>query len=98
MRQLKVSMRTLPAMIGAILALTACGGNDSTPLVDDPDKRVTITSRGPNVVSAWNEIAVDTVAVAAVPTGATPAERSPQQAPDVATVHLAMYDAAMAVA
>jgi hypothetical protein len=34
----------------------------------------------------------------AVPTGATPAERSPQQAIDMATVHLAMYDAAMAVA
>jgi len=91
-------MRTLAAMIGVIVALTACSDKDTAPLVDDPEKRVTISSRGPNAVSAWNEIAIDTVAVAAVPTGPTPAERSPQQAIDVATVHIAMYDAAMAVA
>ena len=98
MRQPQAAMRQLPAMIGVILALAACGDNDSSPLVDDPDKRVTITSRGPNAVSTWNEIAVDTVAVPAVAAGPTAAERSPQQAIDVATVHLAMYDAAMAVA
>ena len=97
MRQPQAAERKLPAMIREIVALTACGDKDSTPLVDDPEKRVTITSRGPNAVSAWNEIAVDTVAVAAVPSGPTPEERSPQQAIDVATVHLAMYDAAMAV-
>ena len=98
MRQIHATMRKIPAMISAVVLVTACGGNDSAPLEDDPDKRVTISSHGPNAVSAWNEIAVDTVALAAVPSGPTPAERSPQQAIDVATVHLAMYDAAMAVA
>jgi hypothetical protein len=98
MRELRAAKWKLAAMIGVTVALTACGDNDSAPLLDDPDKRVTISSHGANAVSAWNEIAVDTVAVAAVAAGQTPAERSPQQAIDVATVHLAMYDAAMAVA
>jgi len=50
----------------------------------------------PNPVSIWNEIAVATAALPPAPSGATPSERV--AGPDVATVHLAIYDAVMAIA
>jgi hypothetical protein len=57
---------------------------------------VTIAALGPNPVSSWNEIAWATAAVSPSAGGATPSERA--SGPDVTTVHLAMYDAVMAIA
>jgi len=84
------------SLAAVIAVLAACGGQEAEQRQDDPTKRVIIVSQGPNAVSTWNEIAVNTMSVPAVATGATPSERSPQTA-DVATVQLAIYDAAMGV-
>ena len=76
--------------VGFVLA--ACGGGNNEP-VDTP---VTITVTGPNAVSKWNEIATTTINVAASATG-TPEEQRPNSAVDLATVHVAIYDAMMAI-
>ena len=71
------------SLLGA-MALAACGGNSN----DNANSRtpVAVQFYGINPVSAWNEIAFTTV-------GATPAANA-----DLATVHLAMYDAVIAIA
>lgn len=50
----------------------------------------------PNVVSRWNEIATATIEVPAASAG-TPEEREPNYAFDLATMHVAMYDAVVAI-
>lgn len=74
--------------------LVACGGGSG----DDPvaGQPVTIVSAGPNAVSYWNEIASTTVNVPAAATG-TPEEQRPNGSADLATVHVAIYDAVMAI-
>jgi hypothetical protein len=76
-------------MNGAILCLlAACGGGD--PADDQAfresaeGREVTITSLGPNPISVWGEIAFKTAGNVANQ--------------DLVTVHLAMYDAVMAIA
>jgi hypothetical protein len=86
----------------ALTLLGACGGGDADTQAQDSDALaaahppVTITSHGENVVSAWNQIAFNTTAVASSPSGATPEERI--AGPDLATVQLAVYDAVIAIA
>lgn len=57
----------------------------------------TLSSYGPNAVSIWNEIATNTINVAPAATG-TPEERRPVYTNDLATVHVAIYDAVIAIA
>lgn len=57
---------------------------------------VTIAATRPGVVSLWNEVASTTVQQPPSATG-TPEEQRPIPATDLATVHLAMYDAVMAI-
>jgi len=71
--------------------LLACGGGDGAA-----DTPVTITVVGPNAVSQWNEIATTTINVPASATG-TAEEQRPNSAVDLATVHVAIYDAVMAI-
>jgi len=80
------------AVIAAVGLVTACGGGDDAA----PDQPVTITVAGPNAVSTWNEIASATVNVPGAATG-TPEEKLPNFAADLATVHVAIYDAVMAI-
>jgi hypothetical protein len=75
----------------AVAALLAAGGCATR----GGGAPVTIGTYGPNVVSSWDEIAVATVALPPSPGGATPEERRP--GPDVATVHIAMHDAIVAI-
>ena len=82
------------AAISAVGLVTACGGGDDAAAA--PDQPVTITVAGPNAVSTWNEIASATVNVPGAATG-TPEEKSPNFAADLATVHVAIYDAVMAI-
>jgi len=57
---------------------------------------VTITANHPNVVSFWNDVANRTILMqSAVAT--TPEEQRPSFAHDPATVHLAIYDAVVAI-
>jgi hypothetical protein len=72
--------------------MSACGGSGDEP-VDTP---VTITAVGPNAVTRWNEVAVATVNVPPSATG-TAEEQRPNSAVDLATVHVAVYDALMAI-
>ena len=74
--------------------LAACGGGGSSEPADRP---VTITVAGPNAVSVWNEIATTTINMPRTATG-TPEEQRPNYAVDLATVHVAIYDAVMAIA
>ncbi|MET0208904.1 MAG: vanadium-dependent haloperoxidase [Burkholderiaceae bacterium] len=87
---------------------TSCGGgggNDSgffpigtvtTPSTPAPATGVKIVVTGPNAVSTWNEIAIDTINVAPATSG-TAAEQRPIDSVDLATVHLAIYDALVAI-
>ena len=86
----------------ATVAFTACGGGGSgsdgtvASTAGDLEKHVVVSPGPSNLVSKWNEIAFNTAAVPVSPGGATPEERV--AGPDVTTVQLAVYDAAMAVA
>lgn len=90
MKYLSALALALVAASSASFLVTACGGG----AVDTP---VTITAAGPNAVSYWNEVAVATVNVPASATG-TPEEQRPNSAVDLATVHVAIYDAVMGIA
>ena len=73
-----------------LLSVAACGGSG------DEERSVAITSTGPNAVSYWNDIANKTVnATSTVNT--TAEEQRPSYAVDLATVHVAIYDAVTAI-
>ena len=57
---------------------------------------VTLTASHPNIVSFWNDVANRTV-LAQIPTATTPEEQRPSFVHDPATVHLAIYDAVIAI-
>ena len=82
--------------------LAGCGGGgDSSPAMAISDGTavapVVITSASPNAVSRWNEIATNTINATATPGAGTAAEQRPDYAYDLAAVHLAIYDALMAI-
>ena len=68
-------------------------GVRGTQVVDTP---VTISVAGPNAVSYWNDVATTTINVPASTSG-TPEEQRPNNAVDLATVHVTIYDAVMAI-
>lgn len=78
----------LAACAGLVILAGCASGTASAP--------VTITAGRPNVVSLWSEVAAQTVNQPPAATG-TPEEQRPIYATDLATVHLAMYDAVMAI-
>ncbi len=78
------------AMILLGSLLQACGG------LGAGSGSTSITVTGPNAVSYWNEIATNTVNVPATASG-TPQEQRPSTSIDLAAVHLAIYDALMAI-
>lgn len=82
----------LPAALAGLL-LAAC----ATGPAHDAGPPVSITVVGRNAVSTWNEIAAATINQPPAATG-TPEERRPISANDLATVHVAIYDAVMAIA
>ena len=77
---------------GALVILAGCGGND-----DDTVAPVTITATGPNTVSRWNEVATNTINAPATPGIGSAAEQRPDISSDLAAVHLAIYDAVVAI-
>ncbi len=90
-----------------VVALTACGGGgqnaDVTAAVDGTVNalsagggHVSVADLGPNAVSLWSQVGAATVNLPAAPTG-TPEERAPSYGFDMATLHVAIYDAAVAI-
>ena len=82
----------------AIVISAGCGGGgdggcSGSGQASEP---VTIVAQTPNVVSTWHDVASNTINVASAATG-TPEEQRPTLAVDMATVHVAIYDAVMAI-
>lgn len=104
---LRVPVRSWVA-VGA-LALAACGGGggggadtqtSSDAAREEPSRSATIAlpNHGPNAVSLWARVAMDTYNGPRSGPATTPEDLRPLWPVDLATVHLAMYDAAMAIA
>lgn len=83
---LTAALATLPLGCASIT-----GGDNGVP----SRAPVVLGQHGPNAVSVWDAVAVATAGMPPAPGGATPEERRP--GPDVATVHVAMHDAIVAV-
>jgi hypothetical protein len=90
-RRARITFLVMAVSVASGLSLLgACGGDSGPPAV-------TITASGPNAVSYWNEVASATVNLPGTTTG-TPEEQRPSYSVDLATVHVAIYDAVMAIA
>ncbi|HMO49449.1 MAG TPA: vanadium-dependent haloperoxidase [Rubrivivax sp.] len=59
---------------------------------------MTVASTGPNMVAYWDEVAAATITAPPSASDTTEAERFPNTSFDMPSVHVAMYDAAMAIA
>jgi hypothetical protein len=92
-------------VIGA-LALGACGGgggdsaNAQSEVTEEANhfRPITLPDFGPNVVAYWSRVAMDTYNGPRAGPSTTPEDLRPMWPVDLATAHLAMYDAAMAIA
>lgn len=80
--------RSLVALVLTLL-LAACASLGS-------GEPVVIRSHGANAVSLWDEVGNATANAAPSPAGATPEER--RGGPDIATMHVAIYDAVITIA
>lgn len=77
-------------LVTAVLGLSACAAPGG------PATSVTVAANEPNVVSYWNDIANKTV-LASSAVSTTPEEQRPAFFHDVASVHVAIYDAVVAI-
>ncbi|MDM0116638.1 vanadium-dependent haloperoxidase [Variovorax sp. J22R133] len=86
------------AWLSIALAAAGCGGGGDKGGATAPanSSDVVIVEHGPNAVSTWSEIAINTINVPASATG-TAAEQRPIDSVDLASVHLAIYDALMVI-
>lgn len=88
----------LMSAAGAALLGAGCGGSDPVPppapVAVPYTNGVTTTA---NPVAYWNKIASDTINQPGAASG-TPEEQRPVYAVDLATVHVALYDAVIAIA
>ena len=85
------SLLLVPLVLGPlVLGLSAC----ATPRAEAPS--VTVMANQPNVVSYWNDIANKTV-LATSTVNTTPEEQRPTFFFDLASVHVAIYDAVVAI-
>jgi hypothetical protein len=94
----------LTLVSAAVWLATGCGGgagDDARASRAQPlraNEPVVIGSHGPNPVSVWSEIGFATANAPASPAGATPEERVGASSIDLTTLHLAIYDAVIAIA
>jgi hypothetical protein len=100
---------TTTSKVGALLAISACcfivaacgGSDDSPPPTIQPPAPVNVpytngVTTTANPVAYWNKIATDTINVAPAATG-TAEEQRPNFSVDLATIHVAIYDAVNAI-
>ncbi len=93
-KALATRFMALTALASGLTGVTivGCGGSDDrTPVAP-----VSIDAGTPNTISSWDAAATATINVAPATTG-TAEEMQPVYAVDLATVHVAMYDAVAAV-
>ncbi len=88
-----VKRGTAAALVCALWLMNGCKSIDAPA----PTAPVTIIAFGDNAVSVWDKIAANTINLPPAPSG-TPQERQPHYALDMATVHIAIYDAVIAIA
>jgi hypothetical protein len=89
----------LLSLANVVVLLSACGGSDDSPVPPPAPVAVPYTNgvtTAANPVAYWNKIASDTINLPGSATG-TPEERRPVYAVDLATVHVAIYDAVNAI-
>jgi hypothetical protein len=100
---------TFVATLGCVLAACGGGGSSFTSEAEEETSEsraeplevsvaLVLPDHGTNVVQLWGDIAASTYNSANVGAPTTPNEQRPLWPMDLATVHLAMYDAAMALA
>ena len=91
----RVAHMTLSTLFCSLFGfLGGCGGTTDT--ASPPPPAVAIATNDPNAIAAWNEVASTVVQMPAATTG-TESERAPDYALDLTTLHVAMYDAAVAI-
>jgi hypothetical protein len=92
------SHKVFPVSVLLFALLTACGGGDDSPAppVSVPFTNGAATAANP--VAYWNRIAADTINQPATPAAGTPEERRPHGQVDLATTHVAIYDAVISIA
>lgn len=95
MNRFALALRLAAAMACSTILLFGCGGGDDSPA--PAPAPVVIDAGTPNTISRWNEAATATINQANAISG-TPEETNSQYAFDLATVHVAMYDAVVAIA
>ena len=81
------------ALVAMVSAGCGGGGGGGSGAASEP---VVIAPNSPNIVATWYDIAASTVNVPGAATG-TPEEQRPILVVDMATVHVAIYDAVMAI-
>lgn len=86
----------LPQGLGSLLLVALVLGISACATPRGAATSVTLTADKPNVVSYWNEVANRTV-LATSTVNSTPEEQRPAFFHDLATVHVAIYDAAVAI-
>jgi len=100
-RNTEHSMTVIAAVV-AMLFVSSCGGSDDDAITQSAQAApvsvpytngVTTTS---NAVAYWNKIAAETIIIAPAATG-TAEEQRPDMFFDLATVHVAIYDAVNAI-
>lgn len=86
------------AAAAAFGPLAGCGGGgDNGGGAAQAVAPVTVDATGPDAVSRWNEIATNTINAPATPANISKTEHRPELAYDLAAVHIAIYDAVMAI-
>jgi hypothetical protein len=85
-----------PVVVAVAVVSTGCGGGGDAAAPAPSPAPITITPAQPNAVSYWNEVATATINQPAS-AGGTPEEARPNLAVDLATVHIAIYDAVAAI-
>lgn len=94
--------RTRAGVVGVLALLAAACGGGSGDAVADPyeaDRAVPVTistTAAPNAVSTWSQVAAATINGTGTAT-VTPEEQRSNYVLDMPTVHLAIYDAVMAI-
>ena len=88
-------LRTLLAVTAALVVTAACGGGGGGG-AGPADTPVTLAPGAANIVATWYDAAAATINVPGAATG-TPEEQRPTLSVDMATVHVAIYDAVVAV-